>query len=194
MRVTPVSIANQALFLLGAGRIDAMSDGSTNAVVCNQFYDVTKDEVLSSYEWTCALYRTRLASVSGDHYSTWDYRYRLPVDPYCYRVVCLLDGEEYTDMPYEPWYKEGKYIYTNTSPCFIKYLGRVEDENDLDLNVVTCLVYALAAKIATKVVEDQKKAASMTQLYAMKRAEAISLDGMGRQSKRRPPTPWEDIG
>ena len=73
-----VSICNRAMALLGANTITSLSDGSTEANVCNAVYADARDAVLRSYPWSCAIKRATLAQLSSDPVWGFDKAYSLP--------------------------------------------------------------------------------------------------------------------
>lgn len=191
--LSALDICNQALALLGEGPVEDLSAGTYVASVCSAAYGPAMDEVLSGYVWNCCITRRQLAAEAGDSFSPFAYRYRLPVDPYCLRVVNLLDPESYVDLPYERFQVEGRTILADISPCYLKYAARVSEEN-LDPWVAQCLVYALAAQVAMRLTADQNRIAMASQAYTMKRIEAMQIDGMNRMQQTRAETNWSDIG
>lgn len=191
---TATSICNQALYLLGQGRIDDIGDGSPTAVVCSEFYDQVRDEVLAHYPWFCAVKRAILAADAGSNLTIYSYRYRLPVDPYCLRVVHLIDGTTYTDLPYESFEVEGDLLLADVSPCAIKYIGRIADESKLSPWVIEQMIYLLAAKVSPRLVESGKKQQNYYALFLQKRMEGMQKEGMSRRSRTRPDTPVTELG
>lgn len=182
-----VAICNQALYLIGADRIDTLSEGSPQSKACLQFYTPTKDEVLSEHTWNCAVWRVQLADLAGTYYTNWKYQFQLPEDPYCLRVLALLDfiNSTYAELPHEPYEVEGRVLLCNLSAVGIRYIGRIL-ENQMSSWVAETLVYKLAAKISTKI--GNKKPTDMYQAYMVQWQRAIQLDGMNRKNRDKPRT------
>jgi hypothetical protein len=76
-----VSICNEALMQLGCDSISSLSGASKGARHCNQFYPTSRDEILERHNWTFAVKRAELATVSGVTPAFgYDYTYQLPSD------------------------------------------------------------------------------------------------------------------
>lgn len=191
---TATSIANQALYLIGADRIDDISSSVQNAVVCNQFYAQNRDEILAHYPWACAVKRAVLAADAGDNLTMYDYRYQLPVDPFCLRVMNIIDYDSHEDLPYQDYEVEGELLLTDVSPCAIKYIARITDERKLSPWIVEQMVLLLAAKIAPRIAESSKKQVNYYSMFLQKRMEGMQKEGMGRRSRKQPDTPVTDLG
>lgn len=182
-----VAICNQALYLIGADRIDSLSEGSPSSIPCLQFYTPTKDEVLSENPtgWNCAIKRRQLADLAEEYYTDWKYQYQLPEDPYCLRVHAILDfiNNTYREMEHEPYEVEGRVLLCNLSAVGIKYTARII-ESQMDSWVAETLIYKLAAKVSTKI--GNKKPAEMYQAYKLQWQTALQLDGMNRKNRQKP--------
>ena len=61
---TVVDLCNMALIRLGATRITSIDDDSKQALLCKQYYEQTRDEVLYDHEWNCAIVRASLAQLA----------------------------------------------------------------------------------------------------------------------------------
>lgn len=185
---TDVAVCNQALYLIGANRIDDLSEGSPSSRACSQFYVPTKDEVLceNPVGWNCAIKRVQLADLAETYYTSWAYQYQLPTDPYCLKVLALLDfvNETYAEIENEPYEVEGRVLLCGQEKVGIKYIARVTDESELDSWVAEVLVFKMAFKISQKL--GNKSPADMYQLYLKKLHEARQIDGMNRKNREKP--------
>lgn len=134
-----VLICNQALLLVGAGRIYDPDEVSEEARVCDVFFDTTLDEVITANNWNCARCRNTLA-LSPPHPSFgWTYRFSLPSDPYCL-FVTREDNSE-------PFVVEGRYLLSDVSEVQIHYLRRITVMAELSPKLIECFIFKLAAKI-----------------------------------------------
>jgi len=134
-----VSICNRALALLGANTITSLTDGSTEANVCNAVYADARDAVLRAFPWSCAIQRASLAQLSTAPVWGYDKAYSLPNDPYCLAVLDLKEDSQYRI--------EGRTLTCNTELATIKYVARITDPGQFD----PALVFALACRIGAEV-------------------------------------------
>ncbi len=161
-----VDVANDALTFLGASRITSLADEQTEAKVMTQLYDRTVDAVLRGYPWKCAKFQAELARSATAPVYAWDYSYRLPVDPFCLRVLHVKDAD--AD---DKWDRYGDYIYTDLAACKITYIGRI-DASVFDSLLRDAVAARLAAEAAYPLVGSTTLQAAMTNIYAAKLEEA----------------------
>jgi hypothetical protein len=139
-----VSICNFALAKVGEQRITSLDDKSKNAILCKLHFQQTLDEVLRNHRWNSAMKRAALGADAEAPAFGYEYQYTLPID--CLRVIRL-------EEPLDEYRVEGRKLLTDTSPCNILYISRVEDENILDPLLVKVLVIELAIKLAYNLTE-----------------------------------------
>lgn len=164
-----VEIYNQALLLLGASPLTSPDDEGDHATLCRNFYPTTRDAVLRGYPWKCALYRQQLGRDASPPTFGYDYRYPLPVDPYCLRVVSAEPSTA-------EWIVEGRYLYSNSASISILYVRRIEDPGLFDALCMEAIATRLAAQLAYPITGSATKAMELLQLYAAKVSEARGID------------------
>lgn len=208
MANSEVSIANQALLLLGANQITSLDDPVTPAQVAKAFYESARDELLQDHQWNFAVRRAALVLIPdpappADPIPLYGFAnaFQLPPGgnenepPYCIRVidtsadttwplpVFLVFGEGPWSTPAR-WQIEGRTLVTDAEAISIRYIGRITDPVLFPPAFDKALVYALAAKMAYPLKVDvnlTKLRIDEAQAY-LKRAKA--LDG---QEGRYPP-------
>lgn len=171
-----VEIANQALTLLGDSTIAALTEDSNRARIANQFYGPTRDAVLRSHPWNCAIFRQALAPLSAKPVFGWSTQFALPSDPYCLRVLALNDDEECGSVG-DVFKVEGRNLLTNTSSANIRGIQRITDPNQYDAMLYEAFAARLAWKMAYPLTNKTNLAVSMFQLYKDILQEARSIDG-----------------
>lgn len=164
-----VDIANQALLLLQAGEIISLTQEGTAAKLCNGKIYNARDAVLRAYPWNSAITRASLAQSSDAPEWGYDYKYALPTDPLCLRVLEM----EYEDT--YPWKIEGRYLITDNSECNIKYIAQITDPNDMEVLLRDTIATRLAAEICNALA-GPKMFEGMWKLYQAKLREARSID------------------
>jgi hypothetical protein len=143
MASSAVEVCNLALVSLGANTINDLTEDSTEAKVCNVFWDTTRRKTLRSHPWNFAIRRVELARELATPTYGYQYQYVLPAD--CLKVHDVNENRDFRI--------ENRRIVTNESTCFIRYVADVEDVSvwdDAFVDVVAAhLRYDLAYTITT---------------------------------------------
>jgi len=162
-----VGICNGALLLLGANRITSLEEESTEAVVCQDFYERSYRSLLNIFAWKFAQKYVDLAIITdvtpGDPY--YQYAYQLPTD-----LIYLQ-----RTLPNQDRYKViGDQLYATQKPIKIKYTWRVQEEFMPALFEQTFMYY-LASQMCITLTEDTTKQQLMYMEYMdhLKRAKAV---------------------
>ena len=168
-----VDLANEALLLLGANTITSFTDNDSNAVLVNRFYDSERDALLRSHRWNCAITTANLASLVCTPLIDWKYKFTLPTDPYCLRVldVRTVTGDIKLDFEIQ-----GRELLTEESTIDITYIQRLEDATHFDALFYQALVYRLAWKLAYPIARSTTILQQMAQLYDAIVREARTAD------------------
>ncbi len=205
---TEVELCNHALSLIGESRISDLTEANERARICNLLYDQTRDELLASFEWPFAVERKALSAADEENLTPYEYPYVLPPD--YLKMLDVLDDQSYRrvmasgyglgghvsnmDMFYlsrnvgtheVPFYRiEGNRLYTDFSPCYVRYIKRVTNPVDFPELFVTTFVASLAAKVAPRLSQNFQLAQSMAD-YAY-RAMTTAKSELMKTSKPRP--------
>jgi len=183
-----VSICNLALGHLGADKIDALSEASTEARACNRFYDQTLDALLAAGPpWRFARHEAVLAEVSGESGGRWAHAYALPVDLIRVREVrpadetaagALLAGDLQGGDNGQPYELFGDRLLANLSPVSLRYIRRVDDPSKFPPLFVETLSWHLAARLAMPLTRDagQRQAAFQMALQTQAAASAAEAN------------------
>jgi hypothetical protein len=162
-----VGIANAALIYLGAATITAFTDDNDRARLISARYDDIRDAVIQGHNWSCAMKRQELAqSVDAPVYG-YDYAYQLPAD--CLRAVSMSEG--LPDGIY-PWVRENRLILTDSDSCFINYIRRIEDPNEMDPLLREAISARLAAELSYKITGSKTMKKEAWDHYALKLIQA----------------------
>ena len=186
-----VSICNLALGHLGADKIDALSEASTEARACNRFYEQTLDALLAAGPpWRFARSATVLAEVSGTATvnatpTRWAHAYALPVDLIRIREVrpsdeltagALLPGDLQGDDGGAPYELAGDRLYCDLSPAVLHYIRRVDDPSKFPPLFVEALSWHLAARLAMPLTRDANQRQAAFQMAQQMQAAATAAD------------------
>ena len=168
-----VDLANEALLVLGADTITSFSDTSINAVMVNRFWTTERDVVLRSHRLICAIATANMAALSDTPIIDWEYKFALPTDPYCLRVLDVRTVTGDIKLDHEV---HGRELLTEESSVDITYISRVEDVALYDALLYEALVFRMAWKLSYPITRDLGVMQSMGQMYEAVVREARSMD------------------
>lgn len=177
-----VDICNEAMDLLGAATITALTENSKEARLCNRRFETVRDAVLRSHPWNTAIRRASLAQDSDAPAFGFTYQYTLPTDPYCLRVLSFWNSNvdsEVAAYDSQVMFKiEGRKVLSNEGTCKITYLARVTDTEQYDSLLSSTIAHKLAAETAYAITGSTSVSQAMQQLYQSRLSEARSIDAM----------------
>lgn len=160
-----VDICNSALRKLGVERINSLTEDNSRAKICNDRYDILRDEALRSHPWKFAIKRTTAAAVPTAPLFDWEKQFQLPSD--CLRVLRVNDD-------YAKWSQEGDKILTNDTSCKIKYISRVA-ESMFDSSFVEVLAFRMALDMCYTLTQNATREQVIQAQYAVFLADARSF-------------------
>lgn len=182
-----VSICNLALGHLGADKIDALSEASSEARACNRFYGQTLDALLAAGPpWRFARHEAVLAEVAGVTAGRWAHTYALPVDVLRVRAVRPADGTlsgailpgdlQGFDEAGAPYALFGDRLLTDLSPVRLSYIRRVDDPSKFPPLFVEALSWHLAARLAMPLTREPGQRQAAFQMALQTQAAASAAD------------------
>lgn len=201
-----VSICNLALGHLGADKIDALSEASTEARACNRFYEQTLDALLAAGPpWRFARAATMLAEISGAAtvnatLSRWAHAYALPVDLIRIREIrpsddvtlgAVLPGDLQGDDGGSPYELTGDRLYCDLSPAVLHYIRRVDDSSKFPPLFVEALSWHLAARLAMPLTRDAGQRQAAFQMAQQMQAAATAADANDERTDGRVVSDYE---
>lgn len=149
-----VQIVNKAMTLLGEGRITSIDDNVKAAREAKAVWDITRDGLLASHDWTFAIVRRELEVLDDAPLNEFDYQYQIPTG--CLRLIMIGDHyvganlSDYRTGPADEYSIEGDRVLTNISaPLKVKYVSRITDTTKFSPSFVE----AMAAKLASELAE-----------------------------------------
>ena len=168
-----VDIANEALLMLGANSITSFTDNDSNAVLVNRFFDGERDAVLRSHRWNCAIATANLASLATAPIIDWAFKFTLPTDPYCLRVldVRTVSGDIKLDHAIQ-----GRELLTEESTVDITYIQRLEDATLFDALLHQAIVFRIAWKLAYPITRSHTVMSQMGAMFESIVREARTID------------------
>lgn len=154
-----VEICSNALRMLGANPIIALTDASTEARLCNGLYAGTRDDLIAQHPWNFCKRRVALAQLVDVPAFEYAVQYELPAD--C--IGILKTWPEYVQ------YKiEGRRILSHSGGMKLLYKARIEDPDLFPVYFVTVLEYYLAARLAYPLIRSMQIERMRYEEYLMK--------------------------
>lgn len=170
MSATQVSICSNALLMLGAQTISAIDEAVDRARIASNLYDSTRDSLLRSHPWNCAVKRVVLAPDTAAPGFDYDAQFTLPAD--CLRVLQV--GEEGYEVDYKV--ESGKILCSGTSLA-LRYIWKNTTESTWDAMLVEAMQYAMAAAMAYPITASASMADLMARKYEMFMKRCRAVDG-----------------
>ena len=100
--VGKVQLCNMALFFIGGGRIELLTEASEEAAAANLWYDTSRRQALELFNWNFARRMQTLALHSdAAPVPAWSYRYTVPADMLAPRHILNPSGPTADAVPYE---------------------------------------------------------------------------------------------
>jgi hypothetical protein len=163
-----VDICNSALIKLGAERINALTDDSKVARLCQEQYPKIAKRVLRSHLWTFAIKRA-LLSPSGVSLEFGDRNlFNIPLDNI--RIIGINSNYNYK--------VEQQYIITELDEVRLSYISSETPEAYYDENFKEALACALAADLCYALTQSNTLKQSLLDECAVWTAEARSFNSM----------------
>lgn len=191
-----VEIANSALTKVGAARITALTDNVKAAREINAIFELRRDYLLRTHNWSFAMTRTSLPAL--DETPAWGYTtlYQLPTD--CLRVVQVNDTwvvpglADYTSGPdSEPYKITGRRIETDIgAPLKLRYIKRVTDPAQFDAAFVEVFASDLADQVCEALTQSNTKREATRAVLRQSLLEAVRSNAIELPPEAIPDDSW----
>lgn len=168
MSLTKVNIANMALRMMGAGRIESLTENAPEAQAITDVYDMCRRELLRLLPWRFATKYVELANTGTTPTLQWSQEYQLPSD--VIKVISLNNPQ--ANYPFEI---QGDKLLCDDSTAKIKYIQDIEDVAQFDDNFAQALAALIASRTATTITGSRTKQNDMYAMYKESIAEARTM-------------------
>lgn len=203
---TAVDVCNTALAHLGeTANVSSVfpPDGSAQASLCNRFYNVAVEELLTLHPWSFATKRTDLTEdATNDLDQSWGFSYQVPGD--VGRVLQVIPPDTPDNVVDATTREQPSHtleqdaggdlrLYSNIEDAVLRYTTYVYDANKYPALFVSALSWLLASKLAGPLIKgdvgaaEAKRCLQMVQWYIGK---AMGVDGLQRNQKPTHSVPW----
>ncbi len=149
MPLSATQLCNMALARIGEMRItNFATDKGEQAIVCRDVFQPTLDEVISRWNWNIAVQRLDVAVDATAPGAEYLYRFQLPSNPYCLRVLKVT----VSDTPLTDWVIEGRFLLTNgeSAEIELKYLRRITNPGELPVHISRLFWHRMAHVISLR--------------------------------------------
>lgn len=169
MATTETAICNHALLMNGNSAITSLSENSTEATYCRQFYASARQEVLRAFPWNFAVKTALLSEAlddAGDAItsSQWEYVYQIPAD--CLYVMSVQPEDSFVDGSQKIEHEViGNYLMTNEGDAWVKYVYDCKDASLFDPMFASALSHRMAAYISMPIHRDANYTQMLFNLY-----------------------------
>jgi hypothetical protein len=191
-----VDIANSALTKLGAKRIMSLSDNQKEAREVNALFEIRRDALLRSYNWSFAMKRASLPALEAAPDWGFARAFQLPTD--CLRVVQVGEDfqvpglADYVNAADEELYRiEGRTIATDLSaPLPIRYLRKVTNTGEFDAAFVELFAADLAFEVCEALTQSTSKKESLREDKKMALRNAVRSNAIELPPQIIPDSEW----
>lgn len=181
-----IGICNSALIKLGASTIMALTDASKNARFCNEQYEKVRDDLLRAHPWNFATKRAKLARLAAAPAFQFAYGYQLPAD--WLRTVSVHDNDAGTGAVV--YRVEGRTLLSDATDLYLRYVGTVDDPNDMPVSFRETLAWRLAADLSQAVTQSTTVQEAMLRGFDRSMVMARSVDAIEDFPEYPPESAW----
>jgi len=179
--MTSINICNLALSYLGNTRaIQSKTEQSTESILCNRFYDITRESLLEVYPWNFAVKEIDLILAQNETNNGFAYVYEYPDD--CLRVLKIMSANDSNvivndyNVVYAHDAVDVKRIVCDVADAKASYIVDIQDVDAMPKSFRKALALALAEELAVPL----SSSAQLAQVIQQK--ASIALDTAKRMS------------
>lgn len=177
MVYTRETLCSKALILIGANGIAKMDEGSTEAEVCANIYELITYNLLC-YPWSFALKQAKLARLQDTAEVGFKYLYALPTDFLMSISLCEEKTSGKSALTFK--YMDGN-LFTDAEKPVLTYVHKVKEDAFPDY-FASALVYKLAADFAMPLTGNPETAAYWDKKAEIECRRARNLDSRQKTS------------
>ncbi len=174
MITSKVAICNLALATIGEDAIRDFSEDNTRTRMCDVFYEMTRDYILSQFNWNFARRQQKLLELSDppDWLAPGMYCYDIPAD--CHKVLDILP--EGSGVTYEV---RGSAVYCKLGPdtdVILVYTRHELDPTKYSSGFVNLLSLGIATRLAPTLTQDKSLTNAVFNQYKLETREMWADD------------------
>lgn len=190
-----IQVANRALTKLGSNRITSLTDDVKAARSISSCFEDIRDDELRSHRWQFAMKRISLAALSEAPAFGFARQYALPPD--FLRLDMINDEypaavmDNYIGAETQEYMIEGNLILTDIeAPLKLRYISRVTDPNQWDVNFREAMASRLAMEICEDLTQSDTKKQSAAGDYKRAITQAVRTNSIEKPPSTPPDNTW----
>lgn len=190
MAISETDICNAAIRLVAGNRITSLTQGTKNANVASDLYEIVRDDLLRSHNWNFATRRASLARSATTPTFEFDYAYVLPSD--WVRTISAHDNDGGTgtvECKEEEVGGQG-VLCASVEALYLRYVALVTDTNRMPPDFRKALISSLARDIALPVADSNTVREFYTRQADRDILRAKAADAQGSYPEKRPVGSW----
>lgn len=172
MATSKIEICNIALSLIGADEIRAFDEDNTRASMCDQFFDSSRNYILSLHDWTFARAFELLRELDLEEGALPEGRigYQKPTE-------CLIPTDIHPRGEDIAWELIGDMVVTvKQTPVYLYYTKNVDNPAKFSPVFIECLALHLAYRLANPIKQDPDLAGAMQGAFGQAMVNATTMD------------------
>lgn len=186
--ISAVRICNMALSHIGTrSDIESLTEESTEAKVCNLWYDWSRIQVLESHNWNFCKLRVALALIEEEPNTEWNYRYEYPNNCVKARLIENPAGPNEDTLPFSiENTSDGlkKSILTGQEEATLIYTFDLANTDLFSSLFIDALSWRLAAQIAFRITGD--RAVEQSAIQTFQRIMGLAMSGNSSEGVDKP--------
>jgi hypothetical protein len=189
-QVNKTSIANLALFHVGAGPITSIDDTAVKeARLCKAVFDQLRNEELCRSDWQFAI---KLAQLPADSSAPlFGKANAFPVPSDFLRLVRPYPEDDSQDLDWV--LQEGKIHTDDSAPLEIRYVAAVDDVSRYSPLFVQALALRIAHQLCFQITNSNALKANLTEDYRAAIRSAIATSAIERIALEDAEDPWVTV-
>lgn len=173
---TKITIANNALAMLGDDPISDFNEGTVRASLVRDQYENVRDNCLRMLPWNCAIKRINMSPEVTAPLFGYAYQFVLPSD--WLRTLSISSKDDIVDFR-----MEGRKLLTDLQDLQLRYVYRNDDPSTYDAGLINVITYKLAEVLAYPIT----KSTTQAQFMEAKAREAYMIaKGVDAQEEVQP--------
>lgn len=153
MTKTKLDICNMALAILGQDDLSSLQEDNQRAILCNQYYDVVREQLLRAHDWSWARAKDKLSLIRFDKTAGMPaYIYNKPAG--CLFVIRVFNQCVHRSFINNQFKLEfdselkNEVIRTGLEEAYAEYVRNIENTSLFDSQFVSAFAALLAHEIA----------------------------------------------
>lgn len=188
-----IQICTMALLSLGTRGISAPDERTPEATYCNQFYDISLEEVLRDHPWNFAQARVALAELPVPAEWAREYPAAYAYPDSCLRLNAVIDETGHASREFTVARHAGRTIVLTRVPRPIaSFTTLVDDPACFDPMFAQALAARLAVHLAAPILKGEAGVIKMAeQNYALALSRAKTADAREGRTFSEPDRAWD---